>query len=424
MCVVRIFGLLVLSAACVARLSAQHPALDPAFENVPFEQWLGEHDAGRFHWSVKVPRAELSFHQRLISSIDVRLDGQDLDTRRADGKLLLLIQVTDAAGNRYREHGEIDLSKVDKDVKEANLDYSQRAFLLPGEYQLAVALFDKTSGEHSLIQQQFRMPPAHDFLMLAWRGLPAVEFIGNDVSPESWYLPYIQGRLQWAESVRSPARLNVILNLAPSRRASSAYLAALLPSLKVMSQTGSPALSERVALLDLSRRRTVFDQNDVNDLDWPRLKSSLGEANTASIDVHSLGDRHEDAQFFVSEVRRVLRASADKPCVLVVLTKPISFDSGEDLDPVSLEALPPCRVVYLRYHFPPPSIGPMVGPQMGGRGRRSRMGDDPLMRNRPMQDAFDQLEATLKPLSPKVIDVETPEQVTKALTEIEKALLK
>jgi hypothetical protein len=42
--------------------------------------------------------------------------------------------------------------------------------------------------------------------------------------------------------------------------------------------------------------------------------------------------------------------------------------------------------------------------------------------NRPLQD-FDQLEATLKPLSPKVFDVETPEQMTRAIAEIEKALL-
>jgi hypothetical protein len=32
------------------------------------------------------------------------------------------------------------------------------------------------------------------------------------------------------------------------------------------------------------------------------------------------------------------------------------------------------------------------------------------------------LEGTLKPLKPKVFDVEKPEQVTKALAEIEKAL--
>jgi hypothetical protein len=197
-------------------------------------------------------------------------------------------------------------------------------------------------------------------------------------------------------------------------------LAALIPTLKVISQTGSPALSEHVELLDLARRGVFFHQEEVHDLDWPRLKASLGEANTASIDIHSLAERHHDAQFFVSQVRSLLRSS-EKPCVLVVLTTAVAFESAEDLEPVSLEALPACRVVYIRYREPLESGNPFAQ-QMAGRGRSSRGRGLPV-RNRPLQGVVDQLEATLKPLAPKVFDVETPEQMTKALTEIEKSLL-
>jgi hypothetical protein len=195
----------------------------------------------------------------------------------------------------------------------------------------------------------------------------------------------------------------------------------MLPTLKAISQTGSSSLSERVELLDLARRRTVFHQDEVHTLDWPRLKAALGEANTASIDVHSLSERHHDAQFFVSQVRKLLRAS-EEPCVLVVLTKPVAFESGEDLEPISLESLPACKVIYIRYRAPMQRDAAPIGRQMGGRGRGARMGG-PMTRNRPPQDVVDQLEATLKPLRPKVFDVETPEQTTRALAEIEKALL-
>jgi hypothetical protein len=44
-----------------------------------------------------------------------------------------------------------------------------------------------------------------------------------------------------------------------------------------------------------------------------------------------------------------------------------------------------------------------------------------MNRNRLPQDVIDQLEATLKPLAPRVFDVETPEQMAKALVEIEKS---
>lgn len=426
---VRIFALLFLSAAFAARPSSQRGTLDPAFEKIPFDQWLGEHDQARFRWTAGVPRAELSFHQRLMARVEIRLDGRDLETRRGDGKLVFFVQVTDRDGARYQDHGSIELSKLDENIRAANLEYSPRAFFLPGDYRLAVAILDTATGEHSTRQAQFLVAPPqqHDLLADAWRKLPPVEFIGNGESPDSWYLPDIHGQLQWAASVHSPARVNVILNVAPSvrapgsRRTQSGDLAALLPTLKAISETGSPSLSEHVVLLDLARRRAVFHQDEVHDLDWPRLKASLGEANTASIDVHSLSERHHDAQFFVSQVRSLLRAS-EKPCVLVVLTKSVAFESGEDLEPVSLESLPACRVVYIRYRAPMQPVPPPLGRQMGGRGRGPRMGG-PMTGNRPPQDIVDQLEATLRPLRPKVFDVETPQQMTRALAEIEKALL-
>jgi len=425
---IRISALLAFSAVFAAGADAQRGTLDPAFEKVPFDQWLSEHSNPNFHWKVRVPRAALSFHQRLLAPIEITLDGADLQNRRANGRLVFLVQITGGNGARYQHHDSIELSKLDENVKAANIQMSQSAFFLPGDYQLAVAIFDLATREHSTIQEQFRITsPSSDFLPEAWRDLPSVEFVdGNLQSPGSWYLPAIQSRLQWAVSVHSAARLNVILNVAPSvaepglRPTPSSGLAALLPTLKVLSQTGSPTLSENVKFLDIGRRRSVFSQSDVKELDWPRLKTSLGDANTASIDVHSLAGRHHDAQFFLSEVRSVLRAS-EKPSVLVVLSTPVDFESGEDLEPISLEALPPCRVIYVRYRAPPKSDRPF-GPEFGGRGRGGRMGAPPARSQFP-RDVIDRLEATLKPLHPKVFDVETPEEMTKALKEIKSALL-
>lgn len=423
---IRSFVVLFLSAASLAQASSQRASLDPAFEKIPFDQWLGERDQTKIRWTVESPHAQLSFHQRLLAHIEVKVDGRDLDSRRGDGHLIFLVQITDRDGTRYQDHSSVELSKLDDNIRAANLQCTQRAFFLPGEYRLSVAILDTGTGEHSAKQVQFRVAAPHDLLPDAWRDLPPVEFITDEESPDSWYLPDIHGRLQWANSVHSPVRLNVVLNVAPSaappetRRPQTGELAALLPTLKAISETGSPAVSEHVALLDLARRRDVFHENEVHDLDWPRLKASLGEANTASINVHSLAERHQDAQFFVKQVRNLIRAS-DKPCVLVVLTKPVSFDSGEDLDPISNEGLPACRVIYIRYHLPPQQVNPFARP-MGGRGRGMRMGG-PMPRNRLAADVIDQLEATLKPLSPKVFDVETPEQMEKAFVEIDNALL-
>jgi hypothetical protein len=420
----RFILLLFFGAALLARASGQRGSLDPAFDRIPFDVWLGEHGSAPFRWTVAPPHVELSYHQRLLARVEVKVDGRGLESRRGDGELVFFVQITDREGARFQNHSTIQLSKLDPHIKAADLECTERAFLLPGDYRLAVGLLDTGTREHSASQLQFRVPAPHNFLPDAWHALRAVEFFGPEEPPDGWYLPGIQGRLEWAASLHSPARLNVILNVAPSvpapgsRPAPSGDLAALLPTLKVISEAGSPSLSEHVELLDLARRRTAFQQDHVRDLDWPRLKESLGGASTASIDVHSLSERHHDAQFFVSQVRSMLRAS-ENSCVLVVLTAPVAFESGENLEPISLEALPACSVFYIRYHEPVARIAPF-DPQMG-RGRGAR-GGGPI-RNRPPQEVVDQLEATLKPLSPKVFDVETPEQITKALGEIEKSLV-
>jgi hypothetical protein len=426
--VCRNFVLLFFGAALLAGATARRGTLDPAFEKVPFDQWLAEGPTTRFHWKARVAHAGLSFHQRLMAQVEIALDGKDLETRRGDGEMVFLIQITDSEGTRYQDHNSIELKKLAEDIKAADLEISQRGFFLPGDYQLAVAIFDTATREHSATQMQFRVPPPpSDFLPDAWRDLPPVEFVDNEPSPEGWYLPNIQGRLQWAVSVHAPARLNVILNVAPSlaesgsRPTPSSGLAALLPTLKAISQTGSASLSENVDLLDLGRRRAVFQQNDSKDLDWPRLKTSLGDATKASIDIHSLSEQHQDAQFFVSQVRAILRAS-QKPSVLVVLTTAVAFEPGEDLAPISLEALPPSHVFYIRYRSQAQGARPF-DPRMGGHGRGNRMGGGPMVRNPSSRDVLDQLEPTLKPLRPKVFDVETPEQMSKALKEIRDTLL-
>lgn len=407
----------VLLVVFVAQATGQGYALDPAFEKIDLDQWLVEHHQAHLHLAGSVARAELSFHQRLMSSVEIELDGRDWVTRRGNGTLMIFIQITDHAGIRYQTHGSIELNRLGEDVETRILDYSQRAFLLPGDYQVAIAILDTITSEHVSRQMQFRIePPPYELPPDSWRDLPPVEFIPREKSPDNWYLPDIRGRLRWNAALHSPTRVNIVLNVAPSvptpgsRPIPSSGLAALLPTLKALSQMSSSSLSERVALLDLARRRTSFEQNDVDDLDWPGLKKSLAEATTASIDVHSLSDRHHDAQFFVCEVRRLLRAS-DGPNVLVVLTTSVAFDPGENLEPVSLEGLPPCRVIYIRYRTAVPRSGwrARTG-RYSGHGQRGK-------------DVVDQLEGTLEPLKPKLFDVETPEQMRRAIAEVEKSVL-
>lgn len=410
----------------VLQLRAQSGSkLDPAFKDVPFDQWQGEQQA-KFKWSARIGRPELTFHLRLEAMIGFTVDGRELETRRNDQQLLLLFQITDSSQNRYQGHAELDLTKLDKNVKAAELQYVQRAFLLPGDYDLAAALVDKASGEHAILREHFKVTwPTSGFLSEAWGKLPPVEYIRDEPSPDGWYLPDIRGQLRWAETLEEHKRLNVLLNIAESapafgtRKTPGEGLQVLLPTLKAFGESGSEQLEERTEVLDLARHKTVF-HGDVAEsgLDWSSLKAGLGDANTASIDVHALADRQQDAQFFVGEVRKVLRAS-DKPSVLVVLATPVAFEKGQDLDPISLESLPACRVFYIRYEGDFRGAMERNPQQNMGMRRRGGMG---MGRGEVPHAPIDQLENTLKPLNPKVFDVQTPDQLVHAFIEIRKAI--
>jgi hypothetical protein len=406
--------------------AAAEGSLDAAFRKVPFDEWLNGRDTGKFHWSISVAKPDFSFHQRLVSRIVIKVDGRDLEGRRGDGELVVFTQIKDSAGARYQNHHTVELSKLDEKIRSANIEALQDAFVVPGDYQVAVALLDTKTGEHAVRQTEFHVAPVKwSFFQEAWRDLPPVEFVPSDEPPDGWYHPRVQGRIGWAAPIRSAARINIILNVPPpsleSKESYGDEMSALIPVLKAFSQTGSTTLSQQVEVVDLPRRRSVFEQHDVKELDWTRLKTALAEANPASIDLHSLMERHKGAQYFITQTRHLLRAS-DQPSVLVVLSPPVAFESGEDLDPISLEALPSCRVYWIRYRRPRPAPMPFRQAGMGGYRRGPRGFGGPT-RTRPIEAVVDQLAPTLKPLNPRIYDVETPEQMARAFVEIGEAIL-
>ncbi len=412
---------LLVVLALTARASEPVDNLDSAFEKVPFEQWLVSPDQSGFRWSVHASRPELTYHQRLLTRVELQLDGADLAERRKNGELVFFIQLTDQAGRRYQNHGSIDLAKLEEGVRSQYLNYSHLAFVLPGDYRVSVAIFETATSQHSVRQLSLHVAPLkNDPLPEAWRGLPPVEFLRYVDPPDSWYQPGSTAKLYLPVTARHSIRPEILVNLTPSERALGRRpvphrdLNALMPSLDVISQLDDAAAPMPVALLDLSRRKVVLSQRDVHRLDWAEIKNALGETNPGTIDVKSLEDRHQNARFFINEVRRRLDAplpsGADGALrVLIVLSGVVEFESGEDLQPIQVEQPRDCRVYYFRFHTPPvartppPSL-PMPGRRQHGRG----------MLDLPIQPS-DQLAATLKPLAPRVFDIDTPDQFLKAL---------
>jgi hypothetical protein len=290
---------------------------------------------------------------------------------------------------------------------------------MPGNYPLSIGVFDTNTKDHWFRSHETLKVPVNksDPLPFAWRDMPPVEFHPQEETPDSWYLPTVSSKLHLPLETRHPLKIDVLVNLTPSERAAGSQriqdrnLSVLLPTMKVLSQMEMRAGGLNVESVDLERQKVTFRQDAIKQLDWGKMRSALTADQVGTIDVKSLGDREHSAQFFLGEVGKRLR-TAD---VLIVLSSSVRFEQGMDLEPMHAEGTPDCRVYYIRYHPPPIRYvvqqqtmrGRRLPPQIPGRGSIA-LGPA----------AIDQLEPTLKLLKHKLYDVQTPEEMRKALADL------
>jgi hypothetical protein len=388
---------------------------DPAFEKVPFEEWLKEGGGARIQWSMRVMPARLTVQQRLSVAVWAEIDGAEFVKRNKPGQVVVYVEIRDHVNRTYRSHRALNFQELKKPDGLAAVTLQMSAFVRPGSYEVAAAVYDAESKEHSLKRAKLRVAElAHDPLPGMWRDLPNVEFSESASGAERWYLPEISSRLHLPVVTERRVRVEVVVNesasetaLGRSGRASRRNMGNLIPALKVISQMELRDGAMNVALLDLERRKVSFTQENAGTLDWTRLRAALLENDPDRIDVHALENHEQNAQFFVGEIRKRLEARA-----VIVLSGPMAFPKGEDLRPI--EAVEGAsRVFYIRYY--PPRAGVPLGPPPDVFGRRGRGIPSGGV---PGPAIVDSLEATLKPLGPRVFDVTTPQEFRSALAAI------
>lgn len=424
--------LLALGLAGISPTRAQDDgAADRTFSVVPFEQWLKEGEPTHLRWSVRVGAAELNNHQRLQTRVEIQVDGNELVTRRGHGGLVVMTQFEDGAKRLYQTHGSIDLQDVKDDAGKSNIQYLQDAFVLPGDYRVGVVIFDAKTRDHWAEQKTLHVNPLrNDPLPNAWKDLPAVELLRAQEPPDSWYIPYVSTRLQLPVATRRPVRVEVLMNASPSGpsrglntgTANNRNLANLVPALKAFSQMEVAGGSLHVTLLDISKRRVIFEQDAVRQLDWTRLSEALTQADPNKIDVRSLEHREQNAPYFMQQVRERLAtsgspaAAAKEPLhVLIVLAAPMTLDAGEKTRAIESEAKTQGLLYYVRYHLPPERT-PLGFEPLSRMGRRYPAGMQQPPAAEP--EAFDSLQGVLKPLQPRLYDVYSPDQFRKALSSL------
>jgi hypothetical protein len=413
-------------ALCASPLLAQQSGRpDDAFSDIPFDRWLAQSDdsgiksgeAARIRWNSRVSEPQLSVYERLLVSVIAEVDGAELAKRRGKGRFLLLTQVTDDRGGVWQNHLDLDLTQMEEGMKSNNVDFTVLFFVLPGDYQVNLAVYDDATSEHSIRRHRLHVTPLkNDPLPTAWTGLPAVEFIPVLDAPEKWYLPAIESRVNVSASIREPAHVDLIVNLtasghlAGSTQVQTRIFEVLLPAAKVISQVNWGESPFGLTFLDLSKNRVVYQQEDRRPVDWSRAGAALKDVNAGTIDAHALEQRQRTANFFVSEIRRRIRAAASRRGsgmpIVIVLSSAFHFSETQTLQPVDHDLPYSAKVFYIRYQPPPRLIMPNI------------MGRIPPTPLRADYTAIDQLAPLLKPLEPRVFEFGTGYQLRKALAAI------
>lgn len=334
--------------------------LDPFFAETEFALWSRQVPVEEIPWKLQMESGGLTVYQRIVGHFIIDVDGRYLKRRPGSGDLIALIQVTDSAGHVHQNHSALYVEKNTPNLKYKTY-FVWHVFLLPGDYDVELAVYDKLTRKHSFAKRILRIEPlSKDPMPDLWNDLPTVEFLkAKSKEIDSIFQPETVGRLRLAVIPRRPLRVELLANLTGTGRAMvshSAYnfnLGSLLPIVKTFSQMEVRGGALNIEILDLVHRQIAFQQEAAGDLDWPRLKAAVTSADPATVDVHSLQDVKHTAAFLRKEVAQRIESGAgpgDALPVLVLVSSAAFFENLDDTQDTLLPATCNCAVYYIRYN--------------------------------------------------------------------------
>ncbi len=363
-----IFGSLLAVPLIAQQLPSRSGGIvDSTFAEVHFDRWITEGPTKQLPWNLEIDSPRLSSYQRIAAQVRLNISSREFLRRPGAGRLKAFVQITSQQGRVFQSHLSLDPDKQKNLAPDSEVQFYWGIFLLPGEYRLDIALADTTTGEHNFVQRTLRVKPLkQDPLPGAWNGLPEVEFFGTEGDFEKAYLPDVETALNLGIAAAHPVDLHILVNVAVPERASvfglspvstsnadfMRSLGDLLPLVKILGQLHLARGTSGIELIDATRHRVVYAQNDFQTVDWHGMKTALGAVNPNIIDVKSLQQRGLSAAFVRDRVLALLHssaaASAGRAQVVILLSHEMDFSRSAKLPPVTLPANCNCRIFYLR----------------------------------------------------------------------------
>jgi hypothetical protein len=119
----RILAFLVIAvgAGSAPPVSAEEPSTDSVFADAPFDKWAAQGNHQEVPWQVQTSADRLSFHQRLIATIQVQVPGPELLKRSHDEHITLLVEVRNGQGVSFRNFGVLEINELKPEMKRSDV---------------------------------------------------------------------------------------------------------------------------------------------------------------------------------------------------------------------------------------------------------------------------------------------------------------
>ncbi len=383
--------------------------MESVFADAPFDKWAAQGNHQDMAWQVQASADRLSFHQRLIATIQVQVPGREMLKRSQDDHITLLVEVRNGQGVSVRNFGLLELNNLKPEMKRSDVEFSWQAFAVPGQYELSVALWDKKSGEHNFLRRLFHVDAyRNDPLPEMWRGLDAFEFWSTKRDgPDYMFHADVEGKPNLALATRRRVEMQVLLDMTPSAEVFRGsygyynhYLGAALPTFKLLNQINLKNGSRRAAALDLVQRHIVFEQDDGKELDWATLRKTLSPDNgPGTVSVKDLQSKQQSPVYLREEIVRRLKAGSEHEAktgerplhVFILLGGPMDFYTFPKLPEIETGNEQDCVIYYLQFEF---------------------------TQREEITGAIGNVEKMLKPLKMRSFEVRSADDVRRALAKI------
>jgi len=383
--------------------------VESVFADAPFDKWAAQGNHQDMAWQVQASADRLSFHQRLIATIQVQVPGREMLKRSQDDHITLLVEVRNGQGVSVRNFGLLELNNLKPEMKRSDVEFSWQAFAVPGQYELSVALWDKKSGEHNFLRRLFHVDAyRNDPLPEMWRGLDAFEFWSTKRDgPDYMFHADVEGKPNLALATRRRVEMQVLLDMTPSAEVFRGsygyynhYLGAALPTFKLLNQINLKNGSRRAAALDLVQRHIVFEQDDGKELDWATLRKTLSPDNgPGTVSVKDLQSKQQSPVYLREEIVRRLKAGSEHEAktgerplhVFILLGGPMDFYTFPKLPEIETGNEQDCVIYYLQFEF---------------------------TQREEITGAIGNVEKMLKPLKMRSFEVRSADDVRRALAKI------